>query len=283
MGKSSVATLAERTAALVKHVNVEKVLERASSGIYIGHSVDLGWGRVYGGQTMAQALSAAQHLVGDSRRLHQLSCNFLRPGDVKHDIEFEGDVVADGKSFAVAHVRALQKGKHILTLTASLQTPEEGLEHQYQHRFSRDGKKLRPEWGTPNELKSIYDHMQPFLGQIPPQLQPLYQHPQPIEVRPSEFVPPWDQTARNPVRSNWVKSRLQLPSDPNVHQRLLTYISDWSLLETSVFPHDGVAMWQKNMQMASLSHSMVFHRDFKLDEQWLCHAMYSPTSSGGRG
>ncbi|GMH50005.1 hypothetical protein TrRE_jg4478 [Triparma retinervis] len=280
---SRTLTLAERTAGLVKHVDVDQVLRRVNSSISVGHSVDLGWGRVYGGQTMAQALSAAQNLAGESRNLHQLSCHFLRPGDVKHDIEFEADLLADGKSFAVAHVRALQKGKSILTLTASLQTPEEGLDHQYQHRFSRDGKNLRPEWKKPQELESIFEHMQPYVKDIPAPLRPLYEHPQPIEVRPSEFIPPWEKASRPPVRANWVKSRLALPSDPRVHQRLLTYISDWGLLETSVFPHEGVGMWMPNMQMASLSHSMVFHRDFKLDEQWLCHAMYSPTSSGGRG
>ena len=63
--------------------------------------------------------------------------------------------------------------------------------------------------------------------------------------------------------------------------RLLSYISDWGLLEASVFPHK-VVMWQADMQMASLSHNMVFHRPFKLDE-WLCHAIRSPASSGGRG
>lgn len=163
---------------------------------------------------MAQALSAAQHLAGDSRRLHQLSCHFLRPGDVKHDIEFEADLLADGKSFAVAHVRALQKGKHILTLTASLQTPEEGLDHQYQHRYLRDGKGLRPEWKRPSELESVFEHMQPFIKDIPKYLRPLYENPQPIEVRPSEFIPPWEKVGGLGTRAK--------RSDSSIAQTIIT-------------------------------------------------------------
>ena len=162
-----VLSLAERCAALVKHVHVDKVLNRTSSGIYVGHSVDLGWGRVYGGQTMAQALSAAQQLAGPGRKIHQFGCHFLRPGDVKHDVDFEAKKLSDGKSFSVVSVNALQKGKVILTMTASLQTPEDGLTHSYQHRFARDGAALRPEWKRPDELSSIYEHMQPYLKSIP--------------------------------------------------------------------------------------------------------------------
>ncbi|GMH85907.1 hypothetical protein TrST_g11641 [Triparma strigata] len=278
-----VLSLAERTAALVRHVNVEQILRRTNSGIYLGRSVDLGWGRVYGGQTMAQALSAAQQLAGPERRVHQFGCHFLRPGDAKEDVEFEADKLADGNSFGVMHVRAMQKGKVILSLTASLQTPEEGLEHSYQHRFTRDGAEsaLRPEWKRPEDCKSVFDHMQPYLKQIPKSLRPLYEIQQPLEVRPAEFTPPWDATPRQPVRANWIKSRLPLPDDHNVHERLLSYISDWGLLETSLFPHP-VGMWSPGIQAASLSHNIVFHRPFRMD-QWLCHAMYSPTSTGGRG
>lgn len=75
------------------------------------------------------------------------------------------------------------------------------------------------------------------------------------------------------MRANWIKCRLPIPSDPRVHERLLAYISDWGLLETSVFPHE-IGMWERKMQMASLSHTMHFHRPFKLDEEWVCHAMY---------
>ncbi|GMI38505.1 hypothetical protein TeGR_g6712 [Tetraparma gracilis] len=277
-----VLSLVERTAALCSHVGVRQILQRSTSGIYLGHSVDLGWGRVYGGQTMAQALAAAQHLAGPDRSVHQFGCHFLRPGDVTHDVELEADELSNGRSFSAIHVRAVQKGKNILAMTASFQVPEKGLEHSYQHRFARDGTSLRPEWKKPDELVSVYEHMKPFISTIPEPLRPLYEHKQPLEVRPAEFVPPWEKAARAPVRANWIKCRLPIPSDPRVHERLLAYISDWGLLETSVFPHE-IGMWERKMQMASLSHTMHFHRPFKLDEEWVCHAMYSPTSQDGRG
>ena len=183
-----VLSLASRTAALVRHVDVTQILRRTDSGIYLGHSADLGWGRVYGGQTMAQGLAAAQSLVGEGpagegRRVHQLSCHFLRPGDVKKDVEVEADLLSDGRSFAVAHVRAIQHGKAILAMTASFQTPEAGMSHSFQHRADQGGPALRQEWGKPEDLVSIHDLMKPYVEGIPKQLRPLYQVQQPIDVR----------------------------------------------------------------------------------------------------
>lgn len=135
---------------------------------------------------MAQALAAAQHLAGPDRSVHQFGCHFLRPGDVTHDVELEADELSNGRSFSAIHVRAVQKGKNILAMTASFQVPEKGLEHSYQHRFARDGTSLRPEWKKPDELVSVYEHMKPFISTIPEPLRPLYEHKQPLEVRPAE-------------------------------------------------------------------------------------------------
>jgi acyl-CoA thioesterase II len=80
-------------------------------GSFLGKSVDLGWGRVYGGQTMAQGLAAAQHMAGEGRSIHQFGCHFLKAGDVNTDIEFKVDELTSGRSFGVYHVRALQVRK----------------------------------------------------------------------------------------------------------------------------------------------------------------------------
>ena len=64
-------------------------------------------------------------------------------------------------------------------MTASLQTPEDGLNHQYDRIFGEGGG-LRPEWGTPHELSSSHELMKPYLEMVPKPLRPLYQVPQPI-------------------------------------------------------------------------------------------------------
>lgn len=259
-------------AQLARHVDVEPL---ATAGAYLGRSVDLGWGRVYGGQTMAQGLAAAQRFVGPDRLGHQFGCHFLRGGDTKLPIRFEVDELSRGRSFSAVHVRALQEEKPILAMTASFQTPEAGLEHTVGG--------LEPEWGRPDDLKSITEHFAPYLDQLPERLRGLYaEGGSPLDIRPAEFVLPWDPTVRPPKHQYWVRAKEALPDDPRVHERLLTYISDWGLLASSIYGHP-TALWKPEVQVASLSHSVHVHREFRLDQQWLCHATHSPVSSGGRG
>eukprot|EP00966_Prymnesium_polylepis_P247612 5725751-Prymnesium_polylepis.1 len=268
MRLSSAKNMLTRTAGLVRHVDVEP-----QAGAFVGRSVDLGWGRVYGGQTMAQGLAACQRQA-PRRAIHHFSCLFLRGGRVDRDMRFEATALTSGRSFSAVQGQALQDGEPVLAMTASLQTPETGMEHQ-------EVAALRPEWGRPDELRSWDEHMAPFLDRVPQKLRALHEA-QPVEFRPAEFVAPWDTTIRPPHRAFWVRMREALPDDPQVHERLLTYISDWAMLETSLMPHP-TAFTRPEMQMASLSHSVYFHQPFRLDRQWLCHAMHSPVSSGGRG
>jgi len=79
----------------------------------------------------------------------------------------------------------------------------------------------------------------------------------------------------------WMKTRESLPANRRLHQCVLAYLSDWTLLDTATLPH-AVSYAQDNMQMASLDHAMWFHREFKADE-WLLYVQDSPSASGARG
>jgi acyl-CoA thioesterase-2 len=85
--------------------------------------------RIYGGQVVAQALTAAYRTV-EGRHCHSMHAYFIRPGDPKIPILFQVDRARDGGSFAVRRVVAIQHGKQIFNLAASFQTPEDGFEHQ---------------------------------------------------------------------------------------------------------------------------------------------------------
>uniref|UniRef100_A0A7S4C0Z1 Acyl-CoA thioesterase II domain-containing protein n=1 Tax=Chrysotila carterae TaxID=13221 RepID=A0A7S4C0Z1_CHRCT len=241
---------------------------------FVGKSVDLGWGRVYGGQTMAQGLSACQQLAGSGRTVHQFHCHFLRGGDTQQDIEFDTEQLTNGRSFSAMHVRAIQNELPILVMTASLQTPEEGLTHQQAA--------IEKVWGRPSELRSVQEHMAPLLSKIPASVRSLYEKQLPIEMRPSTFISPFDASPSSPVGAIWMKATSPLPDETNIQQLLLTYLSDWGMQQPAVSPHN-VAMWDPLLQVVSLSHSVHFHRPFWLDKQWLCHTMLSPTSANGRG
>src|ERR1700704_778893 len=105
-------------------------LEPIEQNLFRGQSQDLGWGTVFGGQVLGQALSAAVQTVPPDRHVHSLHAYFLRPGDVARPIVYDVDRIRDGGSFTTRRVRAIQHGNPILNLSASFQIEEPGLEHQ---------------------------------------------------------------------------------------------------------------------------------------------------------
>src|SRR4051795_12704350 len=105
-------------------------LERIEENLFRGQSQDLGWGAVFGGQVLGQALSAAVQTVPPERHVHSLHAYFLRSGDVTKPIVYDVDRIRDGTSFTTRGVVAIQNGKAIFNLAASFQKEERGFEHQ---------------------------------------------------------------------------------------------------------------------------------------------------------
>ncbi len=105
-------------------------LERLEHNLFRGRSPKVDWQRVFGGQTIAQALVAAQRTVEPDRLVHSLHGYFMRPGDTKLPIVYEVDRIRDGGSFTTRRVIAIQHGHAIFSLEASFQAEESGLEHQ---------------------------------------------------------------------------------------------------------------------------------------------------------
>src|SRR5690348_2308014 len=52
-------------------------LEPIEENLFRGQSQDLGWGTVFGGQVLGQALSAATQTVDSDRHVHSLHAYFL--------------------------------------------------------------------------------------------------------------------------------------------------------------------------------------------------------------
>src|SRR5437667_10699272 len=96
-------------------------LERIEENLFRGQSQDLGWGTVFGGQVLGQALSAAVQTVPPERHVHSLHAYFLRPGDVNRPIVYDVDRIRDGSSFTTRRVVAIQAGRPIFNMSASFQ------------------------------------------------------------------------------------------------------------------------------------------------------------------
>src|SRR5512142_258142 len=114
----------ERLASLIRLLDLEPLEEN----LFRGQSRDIGAPRVFGGQVIGQALVAAERTV-EGRTPHSLHAYFLLPGDYNAPIVYQVDRIRDGRSFSARRVQAIQHGRPILSMIASFQIDEPGLEH----------------------------------------------------------------------------------------------------------------------------------------------------------
>jgi acyl-CoA thioesterase-2 len=246
-------------------------LEKIERNIFRGQSQDLGFGSVFGGQVLGQALSAASQTVPPDRSANSLHAYFIWPGDAARPIVYQVDCIRDGKSFTTRRVVAVQGGRAIFSMSASFQVAEGGFEHQ----------ESPPTVPGPEGIPSELDSALAVRERIPPHLRDKLLCRKPIELRPVDPVNPFAPERKAPVKHVWFRASGPLPAEPALHQYLLAYASDFGLVTTALHPH-GHSFWEPQMQVASLDHAMWFHRDFRLDD-WLLYAMHSPNAGHARG
>ncbi|MEX2208927.1 MAG: acyl-CoA thioesterase II [Myxococcota bacterium] len=245
-------------------------LEPIEVNLFRGRSPQDGWQRVFGGQVLGQALVAAARTV-EGRAAHSFHAYFLRPGDPKVPILYDVDRIRDGSSFTTRRVVAIQHGKAIFNLAASFQVDEPGLEHQIQ----------MPDVPGPEGLLNEVQLREKHADRIPEKFRSTFLRDRPIEVRPLDPVDEFAPEKKPPFQNVWFRAVDALPDDRALHQCVLAYASDLTLLDTSNLPH-GVSWWSEKFQTASLDHAMWFHRPFRADE-WLLYAQDSPRAAGARG
>jgi len=248
-------------------------LDRIEENIFRGDSRDIGSAQVFGGQVVAQALSAAHHTV-EARIAHSLHAYFLRRGDMESPIIYEVDRARDGGSFSVRRVVAIQHGRPIFNLAASFQKREQGLDHQIS----------MPEVDGPENLKNISQLLtKEVTAKIPEKLKKFLTNERPFEFRPVQPINILKPGKLPPIRHVWIRALSSVPDDPHLHQCLLAYVSDFELLGTSLRPHGyGLPFGSGILQVASLDHAIWFHRECRVDE-WLLYSSDSPNAFGARG
>jgi acyl-CoA thioesterase-2 len=225
-------------------------------------------GRVFGGQVMAQSLVAAQRTIGDERAVHSLHAYFLRPGDLSIPITFTVDRIHDGRSFATRRTQASQDGVPILSMIASFQTLDDGLDHQVDMPDDLPGPDDVP---SDAELLSAVDH---------PVARAWADRPFDMRHVPSPVYFSIDG-ARVAHQAVWMRATSPLPDDLDLHRAALLYASDYTLLET-IYRRHGVPMITPGLKAASLDHAMWWHRPGRADE-WMLYVQESPNATGGRG
>jgi acyl-CoA thioesterase-2 len=244
-------------------------LEDLEENLYRGRIPEDTRSRVFGGQVVGQALVAAQRTVA-GRPAHSMHGYFLRAGEPSEEIRYEVTRLRDGRSFSTRRVVAMQGDRALFEMSASFQAFEEGLEHQRQcpSGLSPGGElyedTVKREVGRFRKLDPADTSLN-----------------LPIEVRTEGGMRLFDEEELDSEMRTWFRARSPVPDDPVIHQALLAFASDLSLLVSAVRPHP-TGIRSPGFRSASVDHAMWFHRPFRMDD-WLVFIQESPVGTGGRG
>lgn len=228
--------------------------------------------RVFGGRVLAQCLGALSQTVPLDRWNHSFHGYFLRPGAIDLPIHYDVEALRDGRAFTTRRVTAWQGGKDIFTMIASSHVAEPGLDH-----FDAEPEGVP----GPDECPPLAD----ILGRG-------------TEAGPERWLAEWGvldvryvgasgQGGTMPTGGHashlrvWVRASSPLPDNPVVHQQLVAYASDVTLLSSSVVNH-RVNYVSNRLQIASLDHAMWFPRPIRADDWWL-YDQISPSAHHALG
>jgi acyl-CoA thioesterase II len=209
-------------------------LEQVAADFFVAQTPAYEWGRVYGGQVVAQGVRAAATTVTAPHRLHSVHAYFVLSGEPSQPILYEVDRLRDGRSFTTRRVVARQASGAILNLDASFQRDEPGLdvsETALDPDLPRPQELIRMEWSGFGDVRAV----------------PL---------------------VKGEARSRlWIRVPEDLGEDPVLQACALAYLSDHNPMDAIALSHPFGQDWERLMT-ASLDHAVWFHRPARADE-WL--------------
>jgi len=246
-------------------------LEPIEHNIYRGQNRDIGTGRIFGGQVLAQALVAARRTVEEDREAHSLHGYFILAGDLDLPVVYFVDRLRDGRSYATRRVTAIQHGDAIFNMSTSFHRHEDGVEHQMSMREATPPEELR------NELDVIRERAE----EIPADVRGVLTQDRFLDIRPLDPDDFFEPERAAPMQRYWIRTTQPLDDQVLTHQAVMAFASDYGLLGAALRPH-GLTVRDPRVMVASLDHAIWFHQPFRMDE-WLLYTVESPASGGGRG
>jgi acyl-CoA thioesterase II len=234
------------------------------------HSEANRFGRVFGGQMIAQAMKAAAITVED-KPPHSLHAYFVQSGDPEHPLDIVVDRVRDGRSMAARQVTVEQDGDTLLIAMVSFH--DNPTEPEFAERA--------PQGVDPDRLPRLQD----WVDTAPPDLieraRTWITRPPPLEMRIAEPTCFFGGRRASGARSHWMRLPRNVGDDPILHSVLLTYASDYLLLDIALRGHpEPVSV--ESATAFSLDHSMWLHRPVRFD-RWHSHTAELIAVTGHRG
>lgn len=229
-------------------------------------------GRSYGGQVLAHALMAASAGVSSDRSATAMQLVFLRGALHDIPIDLNVSVLQEGNRFSSRHVRGAQEeGRIVLDAHVTFAVPAVGPVH-YLPTSARE---------APASLPRLCD-LPPACGERIDTLGPYTMAEKAcLDFRIAE-APGLLSNSGKPHARFWLRARLDSASQ-RLHEGAFAYLSDWWLNFSSVGAHTSeLRQTGRRIYIASLNHSIWFHRPFRADG-WLHFDTESGVAADGRG
>ncbi|MEZ5168557.1 MAG: thioesterase family protein [Acidimicrobiales bacterium] len=232
-------------------------VEQTGPTTWTAPNIERDYRRIFGGQLLAQAIALGA-ATSDGKTVKSLSCLFPREGSLDEPLEFEVEETQSGRAFSARRISAAQQGKTFFVAQLSMHADEHGgFEHQ----------DVMPPVGTPDDATPEGSTMIAWDNRI---------------VGGVDIT---DRAAAPADYSFWTRiGDRRLADDLTTHQAMLAYATDLNVIGTTLRPIDGVSVADAHVALhtAVTSHSMWFHRPFRIDD-WCLVAQHSPSLAGARG
>lgn len=217
-------------------------------------NLDIGYHRVFGGQILAQVVTAAAAASPD-KAIKSLHILFPREGNAAEPMQYRVDTVQSGRTFATTEVVAHQHGKVVAVALVSLHADEDGI----------DRNDPPPQVGPPEDAVARELSMIPW------------------ETRIVDGADLDDRGAAGPARLDWWMRTAPVGGAREVHQALLAHATDLTVIGTALRPVDGLSQADSTVTLhtAVTSHTVWFHRPFRVDD-WLLISQAAPVVAHGR-
>lgn len=226
--------------------------------------------RVFGGQTIAQALLAASATVA-GKDPHSLHAYFVEAGAPEEPLLLEVDRVRDGRSMSTRRVTVVQGERPLLIVMASFHT----------NPTEPELADPPPSVPAPEQLPVLQD----WVRDLPPELRrhsvSWVEQPPPLELRIGEAPNFLGGPSTGGTRSHWMRLPRDVGDDPLLHTALLAYASDYLLLDMA-FRSYPQRVENTSFTGFSLDHALWLHRPVRFD-RWHLHTQQTVALSGHRG
>ena len=242
-------------------------LERQGDDRFVAPPLPSALIRLYGGQVIAQALTAAQRTVESGKWPAHCHAMFQTPGDIAKPISYHIERDSDGRSFSARRIVARQGDAIILAMNAMFHAEEPGA--------PTHGAAM-PDVPPPSDLLSMEDVLHGST-ELAERHEPFWLRDHMFEWRPVQTFRINDRPPEPGVQQFWVRLKEPWDGPAADHFALLAYMTDLHLLHVGLAPL-GIGFAADRLQTASLDHSVWFHRPARLDD-WMRYSLTSPSAA----